>query len=240
MAVHHLRQNPRQAQQLDVRLGRGRLVFSGEVDVLDLPADVAGREVEHVDDAAEASRADVLGEILAVGVDDGIVDLRDIAEAEGTRERLNRLRHAAGEEVRPQQLHDALVDRCVQPSFHLEGSNDPGKALSANRVEELRETHRLHVQVRNPAYRHGGPMVGEGEVQHRARGQHRQVGHVLSKVTQGGDGLWDGLDFVKEQQSIGSDGADTGQRFQDVQQMGRVVPREGGPEVSVAFQVDLG
>ena len=163
----------------------------------------------------------------------------DVAQAPGVRERLNGFRHAAGEEVGSQGRHEAIVDCRIQPALHLERSYGAGEALCANGFEMLGEGHRAHVQVANAAHRHGRCVVGEGEVQQRARRQHGEFGHVLPKVAQRRDGLRHGLDFIKEQQAISVDRPNAGQRFKDVQQMGWIIAGEGGPQVGMALQVHL-
>ena len=82
-------------------------------------------------------------------------------------------------------------------------------------------------------------MVREGEVEERAGRQHRQLAHVLAEVAKRGDCLRHGLDLVEEEQAVGTDGADAGQRFEDVQQVDRVVAGECGGKVGVAFEVDF-
>ena len=83
-------------------------------------------------------------------------------------------------------------------------------------------------------------MVGKGEVQQRPGGQHRQIAHVLAEVPERGDGLGNGLDLIEEEQSVRADGADAGQCLEDVQQVDGVVAGEGGGEVAVTLEVDLG
>ena len=240
VAVNHLRQHPRHHQQLDAVPGRRRRILPGEVDELDLPPDVAGGEVEHVDDARKAPRADVLGKVFPIRLDDGVVDGGDLSEATGARVCVDRLRHAPGEEVGSQPIEELVVERGVHASFELEGVDDGGKARTVHGAEELREGHRPHVQVAQPTDRHGGPAVGKREVEERSGRQHRQIAHVLAEVAKRRDGLRDGLDLVEEEQPVGADGTDAGQCFEDVQEICGVVAGKRGGKVGVSFEVDFG
>ena len=132
------------------------------------------------------------------------------------------------------------MNRGVQRSCDFEGGDHGRESLGAHRVEELRECHRPHVQIRDPTHGHGEPMVGENEVQQRARGQHGQITHVLSQVPQRGNGFGHRLNLVDEQQAVGTDGTDVRQSLQDVQEICWIVSGKGGSQISVAFQVDLG
>ena len=240
VTVNDFRQHSRHAEQFDVRPDGRRPVVPGEVDVLDLPSHVPGREVEDARDAREAPRADVPGEILPVGLDDGIVDVADIPEAVGACEREDGFRHAASEEVGPQQLQQSVVNGRVQPALHFEAGDPGGELLLPDGVQELREGHGPQVQVRHPTHRHGEAVVREGEVEQRSGGQHGQTGHVLPQVAERGNGFRHGLDLVEEQQPVGADGADARQRLQDVEQPGGIVPRESPGQVGAPFEVDLG
>jgi hypothetical protein len=63
------------------------------VGVFDFCADISGGEIKHVLHPDQISRARVLLKILPVGLDDGIVDVPDVAEFPASRVDGHRTRH---------------------------------------------------------------------------------------------------------------------------------------------------
>ena len=232
-------QHSRQAQPRDVFPDRRRPHIASEVHVLDFPAGVAGGEIEDLDDPREAARADVAREVLPIGFDDGVMDLAGLPQPTRPREGRHRFGHAADEQVGAKLFEEAVVERRIQSATDLERGDQLGQPLFAGAPQELGEGHGSHMEIRHPAHGHPQPMLGEGEVQQGACRQHGEIAAVFPQIAEGWQGLRHRLDLVEEQKRAPADRPDAGQGFKGPEEVGWIVPGEGGAEVGVPFEVDL-
>lgn len=115
---------------------------------------------------------------------------------------MHRLGHAPNEKVSTQRFLDPGCNRFVDLIAQMEVLKMRDQRFAFRGQQELLERHRMEEQVLNAAHGHGVLELTQSEVQQRPGGNHMKLRNDLVKVSEHGQSLGAGLDFIQEQEAF--------------------------------------